>query len=76
MFVRCGVRTHAFLRISELKSDALDHSANLTVEIHANEQDNYNSAFALMFQFTIEEICSQLRLKTGDLVLFGNIGKL
>ena len=28
--VRCGVRTHALLRVSELKSDALDHSANLT----------------------------------------------
>ena len=26
---RCGVRTHAILRLSELKSDALDHSANL-----------------------------------------------
>ena len=29
--VRCGVRTHALQRVSELKSDALDHSANLTV---------------------------------------------
>ena len=28
--VRCGVRTHALFRESELKSDALDHSANLT----------------------------------------------
>ena len=26
---RCGVRTHALLRVSELKSDALDRSANL-----------------------------------------------
>ena len=30
-FVRCGVRTHAILRLWELKSHALDHSANLTV---------------------------------------------
>ena len=30
-FVRCGVRTHALLREPELKSGALDHSANLTV---------------------------------------------
>ena len=29
-FVRCGVRTHARLRVPELKSGALDHSANLT----------------------------------------------
>lgn len=29
--VRCGVRTHDPMRGSELKSDALDHSANLTV---------------------------------------------
>ena len=29
-FVRCGVRTHALLREPELKSGALDHSANLT----------------------------------------------
>ena len=28
-FVRCGVRTHALIRVSELKSDALDRSANL-----------------------------------------------
>ena len=28
--VRCGVRTHALLREPELKSGALDHSANLT----------------------------------------------
>ena len=28
-FARCGVRTHAILRLSELKSDALDHSANI-----------------------------------------------
>ena len=32
-FVRCGVRTHAILRLWELKSHALDHSANLTCEI-------------------------------------------
>ena len=31
IFVRCGVRTHAILRLWELKSHALDHSANLTV---------------------------------------------
>ena len=30
-FVRCGVRTHALFRVSELKSDALDRSANLTM---------------------------------------------
>ncbi len=30
IIVRCGVRTHALSRVSELKSDALDHSANLT----------------------------------------------
>ena len=29
-FVRCGVRTHALSREPELKSGALDHSANLT----------------------------------------------
>ena len=29
-FVRCGVRTHAHVREPELKSGALDHSANLT----------------------------------------------
>ena len=29
--VRCGVRTHARIRVPELKSGALDHSANLTV---------------------------------------------
>ena len=29
--VRCGVRTHALFRVPELKSGALDHSANLTV---------------------------------------------
>lgn len=28
---RCGVRTHAILRLWELKSHALDHSANLAV---------------------------------------------
>ena len=28
--VRCGVRTHAHIRVPELKSGALDHSANLT----------------------------------------------
>ena len=28
--VKCGVRTHAHFRVSELKSDALDRSANLT----------------------------------------------
>ena len=28
--VRCGVRTHAHLRVPELKSGALDRSANLT----------------------------------------------
>ena len=30
----CGVRTHAIFRLSELKSDALDHSANLAVTEH------------------------------------------
>ena len=30
-FVRCGVRTHAHFHVPELKSGALDHSANLTV---------------------------------------------
>ena len=30
MYVRCGVRTHAHNREPELKSGALDHSANLT----------------------------------------------
>ena len=30
--VRCGIRTHAPFRESELKSDALDRSANLTME--------------------------------------------
>jgi hypothetical protein len=29
--VRCGVRTHALSRVPELKSGALDHSANLTI---------------------------------------------
>ena len=29
-FVKCGVRTHAHLRVPELKSAALDRSANLT----------------------------------------------
>ena len=29
-FVKCGIRTHAHFRVSNLKSDALDHSANLT----------------------------------------------
>ena len=29
--VRCGVRTHALSREPELKSGALDHSANLTL---------------------------------------------
>ena len=28
--VRCGVRTHAHIRVPELKSGALDRSANLT----------------------------------------------
>ena len=32
--VRCGVRTHALFRESELKSDALDHSANLTLALN------------------------------------------
>ena len=27
-FAGCGVRTHALIRVSELKSDALDRSAN------------------------------------------------
>ena len=31
--VSCGVRTHAHSRVSELKSDALDHSAKLTLVI-------------------------------------------
>ena len=30
--VRCGVPTHAIFRLWELKSHALDHSANLTVK--------------------------------------------
>ena len=30
LIVRCGVRTHALSRVPELKSGALDHSANLT----------------------------------------------
>lgn len=34
MVARCEVRTHALLRGSELKSDALDHSANLA---HCNQ---------------------------------------
>ena len=33
--VRCMVRTHALQSVSELKSDALYHSANLTVHIKA-----------------------------------------
>ena len=28
-FARCGVRTHALIRVPELKSGALDRSANL-----------------------------------------------
>ena len=28
LFAGCGVRTHALIRVSELKSDALDRSAN------------------------------------------------
>ena len=31
-FARCGVRTHAILRLWELKSHTLDHSANRAVE--------------------------------------------
>ena len=31
--VRSGVRTHALIRVPELKSGALDHSAILTVHI-------------------------------------------
>ena len=34
--VRCGVRTHAHIRVPELKSGALDHSANLTWYIKGN----------------------------------------
>ena len=30
IFVKCGVRTHAHFRVPELKSGALDRSANLT----------------------------------------------
>ena len=30
IIVRCGVRTHALIRVPELKSGALDRSANLT----------------------------------------------
>ena len=33
-YVRCGVRTHAIFRLWELKSHALDHSANLTLGSH------------------------------------------
>ena len=32
-YVRCGVRTHALFQEPELKSGALDHSANLTYNI-------------------------------------------
>jgi hypothetical protein len=32
-FARCGVRTHAILRLWELKSHALDHSANRAVNL-------------------------------------------
>ena len=35
---RCGVRTHAILRLWELKSHALDHSANLALIMVALEK--------------------------------------
>ena len=38
VIVRCGVRTHAIFRLWELKSHALDHSANLTRWIWWSDQ--------------------------------------
>ena len=43
--VRCGVRTHALFRVSELKSDALDRSANLTSAIKAEVFMKKNPAY-------------------------------
>ena len=34
--VRCGVRTHAHSRVPELKSGALDRSANLTLMLKSS----------------------------------------
>ena len=47
MNVRCGVRTHAHIRVPELKSGALDHSANLTWYVNGNHflHDNHITKF-------------------------------
>ncbi len=43
IIVRCGVRTHALSRVPELKSGALDHSANLTCEASIVQQIYINN---------------------------------
>ena len=39
LIVRCGVRTHAHFRVPELKSGALDRSANLTTILAPIKKD-------------------------------------
>ena len=43
LFVRCGVRTHAHFREPELKSGALDRSANLTSMNERAEKANFET---------------------------------
>ena len=42
IFVKCGVRTHAHFRVPELKSGALDRSANLTSVLKWTDPRNTN----------------------------------
>ena len=43
--VRCGVRTHAHFRVPELKSGALDHSANLTMRVLRKKSANLSMRY-------------------------------
>ena len=57
--VRSGVRTHAHLRVPELKSGALDHSANLTLVIGG---EIYKNIFLLLI--SRGEVCNSSNYET------------
>ena len=63
--VRCGVRTHALSREPELKSGALDHSANLTRCVGwvfiAGLQDRSQDSFATRRPDKLELVADRAR---------------
>ena len=58
--VRCGVRTHAHIRVPELKSGALDHSANLTWYIEGNHFHHDNRIIKFICLKFIREITADV----------------